>query len=438
MKKISVLIVAGVLLFSIFFLFAPKTKAQNVLRAWKDDTSFGLENDRLLLHGLARTGNDKWFFDYLIFKDTGTKWYQPWGELAMQLFPNFQWYSVNTTAFEVEAFNETGKAYLQYSITSGGLREDFTYTVYPGEPYIYLAMSLTNVGSMTQNTFAGVQFTTWIAGEYANGYYYVPNYGQKQFTGATDYIHYQNASAPWVAEWDQNKSQGAGLVTLHGFAPGNVMSVDWGGATGEGFIYESNNFTLTPGQSSKLYDCYYYFFVGTGYQQVQAFYDSLLKPNIQVSPSSGFASTTVFGSGFENNSIVTIAWDGTLIPSIPSSVITDATGSFTALISVPTQTAPGIHTVNATDGAGNWATATFTVVNMTGPQGPAGLQGQEGPKGDTGSTGPQGPKGDTGDTGPQGPAGLSGDTQLALIAFPTAASIFALCIAVVALLRKKT
>lgn len=165
---------------------------------------------------------------------------------------------------------------------------------------------------------------------------------------------------------------------------------------------------------------------------------------ISLTPSTGFASTTVVGSGFSNNSRITITWDGTTIPSIPSPVTTDATGSFTGLISVLAQTTPGTHTVNATDGSGNWATATFTVVDMTGPQGPAGLQGQQGPKGDTGLqglTGPQGlkgDKGDTGDTGPPGPAGLSGDTQLALIAFPTAASIVALCIAAVALLRKRS
>lgn len=168
---------------------------------------------------------------------------------------------------------------------------------------------------------------------------------------------------------------------------------------------------------------------------------------VNVIPDSGFASTTVVGSGFSNNSKVTITWDGTTIPSIPSPVTTDATGNFTALISVPTQTAPGVHTVNATDESGDWTTATFTVVDMTGPQGPVGLQGQQGPKGEKGdkgdtglqgSTGPQGLKGDKGDTGLQGPAATLGDTQLVLIAFPTATSIVALCIAVVALLRRKT
>jgi hypothetical protein len=169
--------------------------------------------------------------------------------------------------------------------------------------------------------------------------------------------------------------------------------------------------------------------------------------SIALTPSTGFASTTVVGLGFSNNSRVTITWDGTTIPSIPSPLTTDVIGSFAALISVPTQTASGVHTVNATDESGNWATATFTVVDMRGPQGPAGLQGQQGSKGDKGDegdtglqgpAGPQGSKGDKGDTGPQGPAGLLGENQLVLIAFPTAASIFALCIAVVSLLRKKT
>jgi hypothetical protein len=144
--------------------------------------------------------------------------------------------------------------------------------------------------------------------------------------------------------------------------------------------------------------------------------------SIVLTPAMGFASAIVAGSGFSSNSTVAITWDGTTIPSVPSAVSTDATGSFTALVSVPTQTAPGTHTVSATDGSGNSATATFTVVNMTGPQGPAGLQG------------PQGPKGDKGDTGLQGPAG---ENQLFFIAFPTALSLLALCIAVVALFVKR-
>jgi hypothetical protein len=114
---------------------------------------------------------------------------------------------------------------------------------------------------------------------------------------------------------------------------------------------------------------------------------------------------------------------------------------------------------------------------MTGPQGPAGQQGLQGIQGIPGMNGTrwyegngipnagtgvngdycldtangdvyqkqtglwtkigniQGLKGDKGDTGDTGPAG---ENQLVLIAFPTVASVIALCIAVVALLRRKS
>ncbi len=58
-------------------------------------------------------------------------------------------------------------------------------------------------------------------------------------------------------------------------------------------------------------------------------------------------------------------------------------------------------------------------VNIKGPKGDTGPQGEQGPKGDTGATGPQGEKGDKGDqgiqgvkgdTGAEGPQGPKGDT----------------------------
>jgi len=192
------------------------------------------------------------------------------------------------------------------------------------------------------------------------------------------------------------------------------------------------------------------FQMSTGLQQVYSYFDNvtvfaLPSSSITLMPSSGFASTTLAGSGFSNNSAITITWDGTTIPTIPNPLITDTTGDFTAMISVPTQTTPGDHTINATDATGTWATATFTVVNMTGTQGP---QGPKGENGTQGLQGPQGPKGDTGEQGligPQGPKGENG-TQgspgnvqelLLVVAFPTATSILAICIAVVALLKKR-
>jgi len=92
-------------------------------------------------------------------------------------------------------------------------------------------------------------------------------------------------------------------------------------------------------------------------------------PTLTLTPSSGFAATTVVGSGFSPNSTVSVTWDGTQIPTVPSPLITDANGNFTAIISVPTQNATGAHTVKAIDVLGIKANATFTVVDMTGPQG---------------------------------------------------------------------
>jgi hypothetical protein len=55
-------------------------------------------------------------------------------------------------------------------------------------------------------------------------------------------------------------------------------------------------------------------------------------------------------------------------------------------------------------GNGIWALQ----MNLVGPQGPKGDQGEQGPKGDKGDPGEQGPKGDKGDPGEQGPPGADG------------------------------
>jgi hypothetical protein len=143
--------------------------------------------------------------------------------------------------------------------------------------------------------------------------------------------------------------------------------------------------------------------------------------HIALTPSTGLAATTVVGSGFSNNSRIAIAWDGTIIPAIPEALTTDANGNFTALISVPTQTVPGVHTLNATDETGNWNTATFTVVDVTGPQGP---------KGETGQQGLQGTE------GPKGPP-INMQDLLVLVALPTVIAVLAICLAIVALLKKR-
>jgi hypothetical protein len=88
----------------------------------------------------------------------------------------------------------------------------------------------------------------------------------------------------------------------------------------------------------------------------------------------------------------------------PSSV-TGQSGDFTAIISVLTPDEPGEHAIQARDQEGGRASAVFTVLDMTGPQGPP---GEEGPAGARGPSGPAGEAGPTGETGPQGPAGETG------------------------------
>ncbi|MEE8469934.1 MAG: IPT/TIG domain-containing protein [Dehalococcoidia bacterium] len=130
-------------------------------------------------------------------------------------------------------------------------------------------------------------------------------------------------------------------------------------------------------------------------------------PSITLTPTSGFATVTIEGSGFRPLSGVTIYWDSTETPAILSS---PDQVSFTAIIGVPTQTSPGFHTVTATDGFGETASAQFYVVEMTGPQGPTGPQGEQGPAGATGPAGPAGAMGSAGPTGATGSAGPTGAT----------------------------
>ncbi len=132
----------------------------------------------------------------------------------------------------------------------------------------------------------------------------------------------------------------------------------------------------------------------------------LAAPLLTLSPTSGFAALTIVGSGFAASTAVSVYWDGIQIPTEPSPLVANQGGSFTAIISVPTQTSPGDHTVMASNvavtGGLFTASAIFRVISMVGPQGPTGATGPAGP------AGPAGPTGATGPTGPAGPAGPAG------------------------------
>lgn len=131
--------------------------------------------------------------------------------------------------------------------------------------------------------------------------------------------------------------------------------------------------------------------------------------SISLSPNSGFSAITITGTGLSGT--ITIHWDNnpTPLPTVPATIYAyqdTNNASFTAIISVPTQTTPGEHTVTALDSLGHTADATFTVVDMTGPEGPPGKTGPSGADGSIGLTGP------VGEQGPQGEQGIPGETGL--------------------------
>ena len=127
------------------------------------------------------------------------------------------------------------------------------------------------------------------------------------------------------------------------------------------------------------------------FQQVYNLFNTFHDLSLQPIPAEGIASTTLVGSGFAPNSTITVSWDGEVIPTIPSPLTTDSSGNFTAIISVLTQTEPGVHIIQVTDEEGNVAFAPFNVTDMTGPPGPQGPPGPEGPPGEQGPPGPAAP-----------------------------------------------
>jgi hypothetical protein len=158
---------------------------------------------------------------------------------------------------------------------------------------------------------------------------------------------------------------------------------------------------------------------------------NVLPPSLELSPTSGFSTVTITGRGFlaQNESLppIIISWDNQVIPTVPSPIIDYWTGEFTAIISVPTQTVTGNHSVKALQqiSTGNiTGEASFTVIDMRGaqgfsggggggigppgPAGPQGLPGAQGPSGAQGPAGPAGASGGGGGIGPEGPRGLQG------------------------------
>jgi len=126
-------------------------------------------------------------------------------------------------------------------------------------------------------------------------------------------------------------------------------------------------------------------------------------PNLVISPERGIGVTTLCGTGFPGNSEVIVSADGKELPAVPLHVVTDPGGSFTAIITLPSNTA-GDYTTSAKSGS-DTASASYVMVDTQGAQGPKGDKGDVGPPGPQGSEGAPGPKGEPGPEGPPGPKG---------------------------------
>lgn len=109
------------------------------------------------------------------------------------------------------------------------------------------------------------------------------------------------------------------------------------------------------------------FSVSQCYNSVTVYFDDVKvfssyesNPTLELVPKSGISTTTLVGSGFAPDSQISVSWDGILIPTVPSQVITDGSGSFTCIVSALNQT-DGIYNIRAVDETGNEAATTFTV-----------------------------------------------------------------------------
>jgi len=134
---------------------------------------------------------------------------------------------------------------------------------------------------------------------------------------------------------------------------------------GENLSVMTNNGPLKAGETSWDIGA---FAVSQNYYSTRAYFDDVkiftvfdLDPKLELVPATGIAATTLVGSGFAPNSRISVTWDDTPIPAVPSPLITDGYGDFTAIISVLNQTTSGIYIVKAVDEIGTEANATFTV-----------------------------------------------------------------------------
>jgi len=113
------------------------------------------------------------------------------------------------------------------------------------------------------------------------------------------------------------------------------------------------------------------FAVSQNYHSATVYFDDVVvfsafeaDPKLELEPTSGIAATTLVGSGFAPNSEISVTWSNITVHTVPSPLLSDGYGNFTAIISVLNQTVPGSYDVSAVDEMGHEATAIFKVVSI--------------------------------------------------------------------------
>ncbi len=339
------------------------------------------------------------------------------GDFTATLVPAFTWtpeYPIidETVTFNAtESFSGLGLNITEYSwdfgdgSTGAGVIANHTYTAYRKEPYIvnltvhdedhrlvsltqelliYREVVIADIWVSDQNLDEA--FTSIVAGD--EGTYYPPysivvtaaNFGTQTenfnvtltFSAPTDLIGYGISNSTYNMTLAAGTGSGFGLWW------------DWNPTDPEGNLLPAGTYTFSATATSVEGE------LDTTNNNMTFSIEILA--GLSATPDTGIAATTLTGAGFAVNSTVTITWDGTEIPTVPSTVVaTD--GTFTAIISVLTQNDPGIHNITATDGTGISANTTFTVLDMTGPAGPAGADGADGADGAAGAPGADGEDG---------------------------------------------
>ncbi len=106
--------------------------------------------------------------------------------------------------------------------------------------------------------------------------------------------------------------------------------------------------------------------------------DFTVTPHTIIQPTMGpsGATLTVSGQGFARSSAIVLTFAGDHMTTTPSAIQTDSSGSFSPSTFLVPTTTTGLKIVRATDAAGNYDTATFTlgnrIITINPTSGPAG------------------------------------------------------------------